>query len=68
MVHLKDTVNGIDVSTICAMDTGRWETCLFFPNGDSEVVRTYADSRDANLGHETICATLRALGEAKHWV
>ena len=63
-MHLRTTTpNGIDVSTIELStwfvgargahdtDTFRWETCIFMPNGDSEVVDTYESEATATAGH-----------------
>ena len=54
------TVNGVTISTVRLPDRlmsfptskHRWETCLFFENGNSEVVKTYDSADAAKLGHD----------------
>lgn len=60
-MHLKKTVNvpgigDVDISTIDLSIHG-WggtgmETCIFFPNGDSEVVACYGSQTEARAGHK----------------
>ena len=56
-MHLRTTTaTGVDVSTIelspLFAGGSRFETCLFFPNGDSEVVDTYTTKESAKEGHK----------------
>jgi len=38
------------------MDLGyRYESCMFFSNGNSEVMDRYQDQGDALLGHHRLC-------------
>lgn len=53
-----DCVNGTDISTVRLpynifgnRDQPVWETCLFYSNGDSDVVEQYSTQDDAVLGH-----------------
>lgn len=54
-MHLTDTVEGTDVSTIDLSISGMgrgFETCLFFQNGDSEVVGWYGTAEAAAEAHK----------------
>lgn len=48
--------NGNEVSTVnIPWDQSRWETCVFYPNGSSDVVGVYFSQADAAQGHiETV--------------
>ena len=71
-MHLKDSVESclgmVDVSTIDLSISGMghgFETCLFFPGGDSEVVAWYSNAGDAIRGHKGFSnpAVIRAITE-----
>jgi hypothetical protein len=55
-LHMNDTVFywgvevGVDVSTCETPDAG-WETCVFLPGGESDVVANYVDIEAAVVGH-----------------
>ena len=55
-MHLK---HDITVSTIKAWDTGRYETCVFYPDSGSDVIRVYANQDEAREGHDAILYALR---------
>jgi hypothetical protein len=48
-------VGELMISTVNLHDmhygTMKYETCVFYPNGDSDVVRRYATESEALLGH-----------------
>lgn len=60
--QLIDTFDRTEVSTvelplIRGRDLGyRFETCVFFRGGSSEVVARYDSRAEATLGHKTACA------------
>ena len=56
MMHYKDTIvtkagQSVDVSTV-QLPNGSYETCLFFPDGHSDVVDSYGDVGIARIGHQ----------------
>lgn len=54
------TVNGVTISTVRLPDRlmsfssskHQWETCLFYQDGNSEVVKTYDSAEMAKDGHD----------------
>ena len=54
------TIDGVTISTVRLPDKimsfpcekHRWETCLFFKNGNSKVVKSYDSAEAAKTGHD----------------
>ena len=52
-----DVVGGREISTVKLNSMGPgYETCVFYPNGDNQVVATYVTLGDALTGHMWIVA------------
>ena len=52
-----DVVGGREISTIKLNSMGPgYETCVFYPNGDNQVVATYDTLEDAIANHKFIVA------------
>jgi len=50
-------VSTVEMPNIPGFDLGyRFETCVFFRGGASEVVARYQSQAEATLGHKTACA------------
>jgi len=50
-------VSTVELPNIPGFDLGyRFETCVFFRDGSSEVVARYQSRAEATLGHRTACA------------
>ena len=55
-MRMIDEVGGQEISTI-KLDMwvfAPYETCVFYPNGDSEVVAMYGTEDEARAGHEAL--------------
>ena len=49
--HITDTIKDIIVDTVCAPDTGKWETGIYI-NGKWIIVSQYDDKDSAIKGHK----------------
>lgn len=54
-------IRGKEISTVKLNSMGRkhrrYETCVFLPNGDSEVVGLYSNAKSAHFGHMRIVSS-----------
>lgn len=55
----RDRINGITISTVClhdfAIGNGFYETCVFCPDGSSDVIARYPTLEEAVIGHAEAC-------------
>ena len=67
-LHLNSQISAITLSTIelpFAHPGGSFESCLFYEDGQSEVLERYFTAVEARQGHERILAKLRGEIEKK---